>query len=43
MKVIRNMFSVVLDPQTQSIYDSLVAALDEARVMGVLYQVIVES
>lgn len=43
MKVTRNFFSVVLDPQDQSIYDALVAALDEARVLGVLYQVIVED
>lgn len=43
MKVIRNFFSVVLDPQDQGIYDALVAALDEARVMGVLYQIIVDN
>ena len=43
MKVIRNFFSVVLDPQDQGIYDALVAALDDARVLGVLYQVIVDN
>ncbi len=43
MKVTRNFFSVVLDAQDQAIYDALVAALDEARVMGVLYQIIVED
>jgi len=36
------MFSVIINEQTQAIYDALVAALDEARVLGVLYQVIVE-
>lgn len=36
------MFSVIINEQTQAIYDALVAALDEARVLGVLYQIIVE-
>jgi len=35
------MFSVIIETQTQDIYDALVAALDEARVLGVLYQVII--